>query len=223
MRLAQSAAVVGIAVLCCPMLPSQASPKASPQTASVPISAKAVPSIAFEADLAHAAPVAKSLKTGSTAWHCTTTHCSGTGPGTDAAALCKALAAQVGALKNFSAAGRAIDMRTCPAPAPLPVASVAQVAPANKIAAPVSIPGAPPAAHAAGSTGSTSATGLHFTTPAITLTGTGVLAAEAPRANIAFTTPAITLTGTGAEAVIIAPARAGIAFTTDTFRLTGHP
>ena len=46
-------------------------------------------------------------------WKCSTTHCSGRGPGGDATASCKALVAQVGALKSFTAEGRAVDVKTC--------------------------------------------------------------------------------------------------------------
>ena len=75
---------------------------------------RSAPAVQFDAELAIATAVAKgALKAGGVQWTCTTTHCSGRGPGSDPAAICAALVKQVGLLKTFVAAGKSVDMKTC--------------------------------------------------------------------------------------------------------------
>jgi hypothetical protein len=204
-------------------------------TAAAQASSKVPATIDFEADLAHVAAAAHgALKAGGTSWSCSTTHCTGKGPGNDPAATCKALVQQVGALKNFVAGGRAIDMKTCGAqPAAMTAApmKVATIQAAPVVRPPVPLPtqkGAPTPAAAPAATpapakkGAAPATGgVAITTQTFTLTGTGVAPPRAAFTPLAWTAAAMNLTGTGAAP----PAHpwTPISFTADTIRLTGRP
>jgi hypothetical protein len=90
------------------------------------------PAVVFEAELARATAVAHApFKAGGATWHCTTTHCTGSGSGKDPASTCAALVKQVGALKSFTAAGKGVDMKACNGVAP--AMSARPVAPASAI------------------------------------------------------------------------------------------
>lgn len=177
--------------------------------------ASAQATVALQADLAM---VAKAPRIGFTAggaeWTCTTTACYGKGPGNDAIATCKALTAQVGALKSFLAAGKALDIRVCaatPALQSLPMT----------LSFPAPSPAAPAKAAANATPAGASRGGIVFTTQAITLTGTGAAAPLTSFAPLAWTAASLVLAGTGAATPARAPVM--ISFTTDTIRLTGRP
>ena len=86
---------------------------APPMRAQTP-SSKAAPTVTFEADLSRATATAHApFKAGSATWSCSTTHCTGKGPGNDPASTCAALVKHVGPLKNFTAAGKGVDMKAC--------------------------------------------------------------------------------------------------------------
>ena len=77
-------------------------------------SSKAAPTVTFEADLSRATATAHApFKAGGASWSCSTTHCTGKGPGNDPASACSALVKHVGPLKNFTAAGKGVDMKAC--------------------------------------------------------------------------------------------------------------
>ena len=86
---------------------------APPMRAQTP-SSKAAPTVTFEADLSRATATAHApFKAGGASWSCSTTHCTGKGPGNDPASTCSALVKHVGPLKNFTAAGKGVDMKAC--------------------------------------------------------------------------------------------------------------
>ena len=86
---------------------------APPMRAQTP-SSKAAPTVTFEADLSRATATAHApFKAGGASWSCSTTHCTGKGPGNDPASTCAALVKHVGPLKNFTAAGKGVDMKAC--------------------------------------------------------------------------------------------------------------
>ena len=182
--------------------------------------------VLFDAQLAKMSSVAHvPFKAGGVEWTCSTTHCAGKGPGGDPLGTCKAVTKQVGPLKSFTAAGRAVDLNTCGAlPPPMvaaPMKSAVPVAAAPVGAAAHAAPTPPVAAAPAGKSAKAPAGLISFTAQAITVTGTGVMPVSAPFTPITFTTAPITVSGTG-----VMPAsgpRVSITFTTDTMRVTGSP
>ncbi len=177
--------------------------------------ASAQATVAFQADLAMVAKAPRSgFAAGGAEWTCTTTACYGKGPGNDPIATCKALMAQVGALKSFLAAGKALDITMCAATPALQSMRLKPSTPAPSPAAPSEAASSTPAA------GATRA-GIAFTTQAITLTGTGAAAGLSVFTPLAWTATSLVLTGTGVATPARAPVR--ISFTTDTIRLTGRP
>ena len=86
---------------------------APPMRAQTP-SSKAAPTVTFEADLSRATATAHApFMAGGASWSCSTTHCTGKGPGNDPASTCAALVKHVGPHKNFTAAGKGVDMKAC--------------------------------------------------------------------------------------------------------------
>ena len=181
---------------------------------------------AFDAELAAPATGASAtIKTPGVDFACAASHCRGSGVSKDPLGVCKSLAKQAGALKSFSAAGRAIDVRSCNAATPA-VAAVPQKdtqvkvpPPQSKGAAAASTPkpSAPPASKSTAAAGSRFA----FTAPAMKLKGTGVAGELPPFTPLAWDAHALTVTGTGGSAP--STPFTAITITTEPMRVTGAP
>ena len=100
--------------------------------ATVPALAHAQGTVSFDAELAKTATTPHAgFKAGGVEWSCTTTRCTGKGSGKDPLGTCKAIVPQVGALKSFTAAGRAVDLHACGA---VPAATTMTAAPMSRTA-----------------------------------------------------------------------------------------